>query len=252
MLDYQTTFYPESKITGYTYIDGTIAFYNNVHSLIQEMGPDRVTLLDLGCGRGFFAHELHSKADYYRLSLRDFKGKVKRVIGMDVDPVAANNPTIDEFVFIQPDEPWKLEDQEVDIIVCDFVVEHVSDVALFFSEANRVLKPGGWICIRTTNKNGYVGLTARMVPNRLHAGLLAKVQEERKEEDVFPTTYQCNTPKKLEKALVEHGFEANVIPYEGEPTYLSFSKLFYRLGVFFQKVAPKALKNTLFAFGQKL
>lgn len=250
-MKYQEKFYPESAITGYTFIDGTIAFYNSVHALVDEKGAADVTLLDLGCGRGFFAHELHSKADHYRLGLRNFKGKVKKVIGMDVNPIAETNPTIDEFVFIEPDQKWNLPGECVDVILCDFVVEHVNDVDLFFSEVHRILKPGGWICIRTTNKNGYVGITARVIPNFMHAKVLGKVQDERKEEDVFPTTFKCNTPKKLDRKLKAFGMHSYVIPYEGEPMYLSFSKLAYRLGVIFQKLAPRGLKNTLFAFGQK-
>lgn len=251
LTDYKTSFYPESKLTGYTYLDGTIAFYNNIHTLLGAIGKARSVVLDIGCGRGFYAHEIHDMADRYRWELRNFKGKVAKVIGMDVDKNAAVNPTLDEFHLIKPDQEWPLPSASVDLIICDFVVEHVADAQLFFNEAKRVLKPKGWICIRTTNKNGYVGILSRLIPNRLHAKVLSKVQENRLEEDVFPTTYECNTKRQLERQFKAVGLEGYVLPYEGEPTYLSFSKVAYFFGVVFQKIAPKSLRNTLFAFGQK-
>ena len=249
--NYMTLFYPESKVSGYTYVDGTIAFYNHVHTFLEEMNMEEVVILDIGCGRGFYAHEIYDIGDKYRWRIRNFKGKVKKVIGLDVDSNASVNPTLDEFHLIQPEKPWPLKPEQVDLIICDFVVEHVNDIDLFFQEAKRVLKPGGWFCIRTTNKNGYVGIMSRLIPNKMHSRVLSKVQSNRKEEDVFPTTYVCNTPKKLRRQLKKFGLVGPVLPYEGEPTYLSFSKTAYWAGVKFQKFAPRWMRNTLFAFGQK-
>ncbi len=251
-MDYKTSFYPESRLTGLTFIDGTLAFYNSVNTLLEERGKESAVVLDIGCGRGFYAHEIYDMGDKYRWRMRNFKGSVKKVIGIDVDENARVNPTIDEFHLITPNQKWPLETGIVDLIVCDFVVEHVDDVQLFFSEANRVLKPGGWLCIRTSNKNGYVGVLSRLIPNKSHAKVLAKAQTLRKEEEVFPTTYKCNTRKALDRHLKGAGFQPYIYPYEGEPTYMSFSKVFNFLGVVFQKLAPKGLRNTFFAFGQKI
>ena len=251
-MDYKTTFYPESNLTGLTFVDGTLAFYNKVHTLLEGRNKEDAVVLDIGCGRGFYAHEIYNMGDKYRRRIRNFKGAVKKVIGVDVDENAHSNPTIDEFHLINPNQKWPLENEIIDLIVCDFVVEHVEDVDLFFREANRVLKPNGWLCIRTSNKNGYVGLLARVIPNRSHAKVLEKAQEHRKEEDVFPTTYKCNTYKQLNKQLRQFRFQPYVYPYEAEPTYLNINKFLYYLGVVFQRWAPKSLRNTFFAFGQKI
>jgi len=77
------------------------------------------------------------------------------------------------------------------------------------------------------------------------------VQADRKEEDIFPTVYRCNTARKLGAALDRHGFEAVVQTQEPEPAYLSFSGVLYALGVFHQRHAPRPFRRMLLAYAQK-
>jgi len=235
-------FYPESAFGGFTDIDGSIAFYFRVNSLLK---PEFV-LLDVGCGRGEYQDDLVKS----RSSLRIFKDKVSRVIGIDVDAAGADNPFLDEFHLIQGDA-WALEDESVDFIVCDWVLEHISDADLFFSEVNRVLKPGGYFCARTTNRWHYFAIGASLIPNKLHAKVVGYVQSSRRAEDVFPTVYKCNTRSSLKKLLNGHNFKSTVYTYEAEPSYLSFSRISYFLGTVYQKFAPSFLKAAIFVFAQK-
>lgn len=101
------------------------------------------------------------------------------------------------------------------------VLEHVDDPVKFFAEVERVLKPGGIFCARTTNRLGYVGLAASLIPNRRHARVLGKVQRDRKEIDVFPTRYRINTVWRLRAALKRIGFEGAALVHAGALSYLS-------------------------------
>ena len=114
-----------------------------------------------------------------------------------------------------------------------------------------MLKPGGYLCIRTPNTWSYMGVASRLVPTRLHARVLGRVQVDRKEEDIFPTVYRCNTARKLGSALDRHGFEAVVQTQEPEPAYLSFSGILYALGVFHQRHAPRPFRRMLLAYARK-
>ncbi|MCP4645039.1 MAG: methyltransferase domain-containing protein, partial [bacterium] len=145
-----------------------------------------------------------------------------------------------------------LDDRSVDTCICDTVLEHVEDPDLFFTEAARVIRPGGHLCLRTPNVLSYFGLLSKLIPNKRHAAVLARVQDDRAPDDVFPTLYRCNTRARLRAMFRKHRFDASVYGYEAEPSYLSFSKLAYALGVLHQKFAPNALKVSLFAFGRKL
>jgi SAM-dependent methyltransferase len=237
-------FYPESRFGGFSKVDGTIAFFSRVNALVSR----EATALDVGCGRGEYADDPVA----FRRNLRILKGKCTRVIGIDVDPNARVNPYLDSFELIQGDR-WPIADQSIDVCVCDHVVEHVEDVPRFFSECGRVLKAGGYLCIRTPNANSYVALAARLISNKYHARVLSKVQERRKPEDVFPTLYRCNTRARLERALAGAGFGDCVThTHEAEPSYLSFSKAFYWLGVMHQRFAPSYVKPALFAFARKV
>ncbi len=241
-MDAQSQYYPESRFGGFTDIDGTIAFYTRVHALLSA----NAVILDVGCGRGEYGEDRVE----VRRGLRIFKGKVARVIGVDVDEAGRTNPFLDEFHLLT-DARWPLADASVDLCLADCVMEHVTEPDAFLSEAQRVLRPGGHLCMRTTNGHGYVALAARLVPNRNHSRVLSRVQENRKAEDVFPTVYRCNSRGKLLRAMRRHGLEGVVYGYESEPRYLQFSRLAYRIGVIYQRLAPRSLRNALFVFARK-
>ena len=237
------TFYPESRFGGFTDVDGTVAFYNRVASLLSPAS----TVLDVGCGRGEI---MVDDPVPFRRQVVNLRGRAGRVIGIDVDPVGETNPGLHEFHQITPDGPWPIDDGSIDVAVCDNVVEHVEDPPALFARMRRALKPGGVACIRTPNRWGYVALAASAIPNRLHARVTAKVQDDRKEEDVFPTLYRCNSVRAMRRTMNAAGFEATVYGHSAEPGYLSFSKAAYAAGVLHQRLAPGFLRPALFAFGR--
>ena len=241
-MSFKNVFYPESKFGGFTDIDGTIAFFTRVNALLDSS----FVVLDVGCGRGAFCEDQVAT----RRNLRMLKGKVKTVIGIDVDKVAERNPSIDAFVLIDNDK-WAVDNNSVDLVLCDNVLEHLEKPEVFFSEVNRILKSGGYLCIRTPNSWSYIAILAKLIPNKYHSKVTEVVQDQRKEEDVFPTYYRCNTIWRIRSMLNKYGYDHVVYGYEAEPSYLSFSKIAYWLGVVHRKFAPSFLRPALFAFGRK-
>jgi len=185
-----------AKEYGFTDLDGAIRFYARVRELLPEDG----VALDIGCGRG----TQDDDPVRIRRDLRILRGHCRRVIGIDVDPVAAENRFIDEYRPIEPGRPWPVEDASIDLALADFVLEHIEDPDAFFAEAARVIKPGGFFAIRTINVNSYLGLASRLVPSGLHAKTLRRAQPGRQAQDVFPTVYRVNTRKRLARAMQEH------------------------------------------------
>jgi SAM-dependent methyltransferase len=238
----QEFFYPESRLSGFSYVDGTIAFYSQVNALLTPAS----VVVDVGCGRGAYQHDPIS----FRRDLRIFRGKVQRVIGIDVTQAGEDNPFLDEFRPITG-EIWPLETACADVLVSDNVLEHVADPAAFFAECWRVLKPGGWVCLRTPNVFSYFGLISRLVPNRRHVQVLRLAKDQVREEDTFPTYYRCNTLWGLRRTLQRQGFAPIVTGYDSEPTYLAFSGLTYFFGVLHQRFAPGFMKVGLHGFGKK-
>ena len=237
----QDHYYPESRFGGFTRIDGTIAFYARVYALASKAS----TILDVGCGRG--AHE--DDAVELRRNLRDLRAPGKRVIGIDVDAEAKGNKFIDEFR-LMTNATWPLDSASVDLCLADSVLEHVTVPDAFFSEARRVLRVGGVLCIRTTNSWSYVALASRIIPNAAHGKVLQKIQRERQTRDVFPTVYRCNSASNIRRTLARHGFSGIVFGHEAEPSYLHFSRVAYFLGVLHQRMVPSLFAPTLFVFAE--
>jgi len=183
--DWKEAHYPESRFGGFTDVDGTVSFYLRVQALLR---PDAV-VVDVGCGRGAWTED----GVAMRRDLRWMRGKCARVIGIDVSEAGRENPSLDEFRALEG-ESWPLGDASVDLVLADHVLEHVAAPDRFFSECRRVLRAGGHLCVRTPNRWSYIALASRLIPNARHAGVLARVQRGRDEQDVFPTLYRVTPP----------------------------------------------------------
>jgi SAM-dependent methyltransferase len=237
----QEIFYPEALFGNFTDCDGTIAFFSRVNALID---PSFV-VLDVGCGRGAYNEDPIT----FRKNLRILKGKAAKLIGIDLDPNAEINPYLDDFRLIEGNA-WPIENDSINLIVCDNVLEHVPNPDLLFSEIRRVLKNGGYLCIRTPNRWSYVAIVSSLIPNKYHSSVIAFAQDGRKAEDVFPTVYRCNSVRKLKQTMIKNGMKSVVYGHEPDPTYLSFSAIAYFFGVIYQKFSPQFIKSELFAFGK--
>ena len=235
--------YPERAFGGYSRVDGIVEFYGRVQSLLKS----NTQVLDIGCGRGKYAEDVCA----FRRRLTTLGDEGRHVLGIDVDQAGAENRMIDQFRPIEDVARWPVDDGSIDLAVANAVMEHVEQPDEFFREAHRVLRPGGVLCVRTFNKWNYVGIAARLIPNRHHGRVLGRVQEGRKQEDVFPTLYRCNTRGALGRAMRAAGFESHVYSHESEPSYLHFSPLLYRVGAVMHRLTPPMLRWALHAFGRK-
>jgi SAM-dependent methyltransferase len=225
-------------------VSGTIAFFSRVQSLLS---PEMV-VLDVGCGRGGGADRIAKNASE---KCRLLKGACKKVIGIDVDRAGEQNKLIDEFRPIEGDR-WPVETASIDLLVSDAVVEHIKNPDQFFAECSRVVKPGGYLCIRTPNRWSYASIAAAIIPNRFHAKVVSIVQPGREERDVFPTYYRANTVRKLRNLLRSHHFEGCVYPHNAEPAHLSFSRWSYGFGVYLHRWLPALFWQVLFVFARRV
>ncbi len=240
---YEVIHYPETSYGGFTGVDGTMAFYLRVNALIEPSSH----VLDFGCGRGCYGEDPVA----LRRQMRILRGKCARVVGTDIGTDALENPYLDEVRLFLPGEPVPYPDESFDVLLADCVLEHLPDPAAFFAEARRLLKPGGSLCLRTSNLLSYFGLAAMLIPASKRAEILHRARPDRKDEDSFPTLYRCNTVFAIQKALTQQGFSGIAFGHESEPRYLGFSRLAYRFGVWHQRWAPGFLRPAIFAFATR-
>ena len=143
----------------------------------------------------------------------------------------------------------KAPNESMDIIIADYVLEHIENPRKFYREVDRLLKPGGWFCARTPHKLNLISLLAMLIKNNLHAFALKYVQPDRKEKDIFPTYYRLNTLKKLNKIFKKYNDKSFI--YRSDPSYYFGKKSIY----YFQKILGifllDPLIGNLFIFKQK-
>jgi SAM-dependent methyltransferase len=235
--------YPEAKASGFAHLDQEIAFFTQVAALLD---PDDI-LLDFGAGRGEF---MENDPVRYRRSLENFRGRCAHVDGCDVDPIVRENPTLDAAQVITIGDPLPYEDNRFDIIVARYVFEHIQSPEWAAKELLRVLKPGAWLCAMTPNRWGYVAIGSRLIPNRLHARALSRIQPTRLEKDVFPTAYKLNRPSAVRRFF---GHSADVYHYScsNVPSYHFGSKVVFRLLQLVHKLTPPMFANGLYLFIRK-
>jgi SAM-dependent methyltransferase len=238
-----TALLPEIFAGGFDRYDGTIQFYQRVNALLQ---PDFV-VVDFGAGRG----RIHIDDPIaYRRGLTNLKGKVKEVIGVDVDSAVTTNPAIDRAIVISGSE-FPLPDRSVDLILSDFTLEHLGDPETIARNFERVLKPGGWICARTPNRFGYIALANSFLPDALRSRVLHGAQPERKDEDVFPAFYRLNTLRDIKRLFPKPRFRQASYYWDASPSYHFDSPFVFRLFTWLHSASPDALKTMLMVFIEK-
>ena len=211
-----TRFYPSSAH------DGTAAFYKWIRTSINA----NTILLNLGAG---------PTPDN---PVRRFRGDVSRTVGIDIDPAVLKNTDLDEAHVIDASGKFPLQDNSVDIIVSDFVLEHVEFPLIFLVEAQRVLRPGGSLYFRTPNQLHYVATIARITPHSFHLLIANKARGLPEHAHApYPTFYRMNSRTKVARLAREAGFKSvEFRMWEAEPSYLAFSIPTFLLGVAYERL----------------
>lgn len=193
--------------------------------VLQYLTPDS-RLLDLGAGRGV--------SNYL-----NFQGSCSFIAGADPDCAILKNPYLDEASVLKP--PVYLlpyADASFDVVMSANVLEHLTDVDLFFGEVARVLRPGGYFLAKTPNKNHYVCLFSEITPHWFHEWYNRR--RGREHQDTFPTTYPCNTKREVIETATRNGFSlSKIMMIEGRPEYLRFNTIPYLFGMIYERVVNR-------------
>jgi len=201
--------------------DGTKLFYDWIR---QHTGPETV-LLNLGAGPATGQ------------VVRNLKGRVAKVVGADIDPDVLGNAELDE-AHVLTSDLLPFPDQSFDVVLSDYVLEHVEHPRGFLSEVNRVLRPGGRFFFRTPNRSHYVALISRATPHWFHE-LVANRVRGRGDHDhaPYPTFYRMNSVARLRRTAEACGFSSSDLRLvEMEPSYLMISRVLFLGGVAYERL----------------
>jgi SAM-dependent methyltransferase len=242
--------FPAHAVAEFSEVDGTVLFYNIINSRLRA----GAVVLDFGAGRGCAVED---RVAWRRALAATSLVPVKR-IAVDVDPAVLENPFASEkhvMPIVHGAVTIPVADSSVDVVICDWVVEHLPDPLAVFAEFNRVLRPGGMVAVRTSNYYHYAYLLAGLLgEGKLAHYVLSKAQPGRKEQDVFPKLYRANNRRALCAALRGAGLASvTAFTWDPEPAYLGNSSLPNLIGFGLHRLALAGIlpRACLLGFGSK-
>lgn len=189
------------------------------------LGPS-VRVLDLGCGRGGVVEELHERAG--------------RFVGVDADWGSLAEHRLASLPRATARaEALPFPAGAFDLVCCSWVLEHLPDPERALREVARVLAPGGRFVFLTPNVRHPLLALNRWL--RWTRGRAVQWLYGRAEADTFPALYRANTIPRLTALLQAAGLEMIALIPVGDPTYLAFNEVLYRLSVWAERwTSPSA------------
>jgi ubiquinone/menaquinone biosynthesis C-methylase UbiE len=165
--------------------------YAVIESLCKPGGP-RPRLVDVGCGSLGLLGRRNGR-------LRDLQADS---LGIDLDrqSLAANQNVVHRLCANCYSLP--LQDNSVDIVVCRWVFEHLEHPEKALQEFSRVLRPGGFLYVKTPNLLNYAMVISWLTPSAFHNAFLS--QSGMREN--IPTFYRANTSHALSRLAARTGF----------------------------------------------
>jgi SAM-dependent methyltransferase len=203
----------------------------------RHVRPD-TRILDLGCGRGGLVELLYRE--------------VALAAGVDPDFLSLaqhRQPAVHRAVATAGRLPFP--DGCFDLVLCVWVLEHLSHPRCAFQEVARVLCPpdpargwdGGHLIFLTPNARhpliganrllGWIGVQQERLIKRLY---------DRAESDTFRAVYCANTRQQLEQLAAAASLAPVAFYNIGDPTYLAFNEVLYRSAVLLERVIPERCK----------
>ncbi|MGI5825807.1 MAG: class I SAM-dependent methyltransferase [Patescibacteria group bacterium] len=190
-------------------------------TIINGLVDSKTRILDIGCGHGDFMQ------DIYR--------KTSEVYGLDPDSRAIEKNQIIKKKTVGNAESLPYKENFFDMVVLAWVLEHLNAPERVFAEICRVLKPGGRVVFLTPNDNNYNVWLSRLIADAFHDFLTRRLYG-RQEHDTYKAVYRVNTPKQIDKILQANGFEKEQLILNGDPSYISFNKILFKLSCFIEKL----------------
>jgi SAM-dependent methyltransferase len=181
-------------------------------------GPS-LTVLDVGCGRG-----VHAGTNPIGRAAYEYAFANHTMLGTDLDPVGLEHPWMHDFR-LGDGKTIPYFDHVADVIVFDWVMEHVTEPEPFVRELARVLKPGGTVLFRTVQRWSPAGIGASVVPNRWHVPLIRRLQPGMHSADVYPTAMKANTIRVIERLFGDNGMAVTVTRCAGLDGYVPVNAL---------------------------
>lgn len=158
--------------------------------------------------------------------LEQFFAQAKIVYGLDPDRKAlmANRRLTRKIVGVAENIP--LPDNSVDLVILEWVLEHLQEPEKALSEISRVLAPGGKVIFAAPNLlNPIIFLlaTVKKLSNYFSQRIVVRLLLDRERKDVYKAYYKINTRRRLIRTFQKFNFKIIGWQTTGCPGYFRFS-----------------------------
>lgn len=159
---------------------------------LRKAAPRRPRLVDVGCGSLGLLGRRNGR-------LQDLQADS---VGIDIDRQSlATNRSVGHRLCASC-YSLPLQDNSVDIVVCRWVFEHLEHPEKALQEFSRVLRPGGFLYVKTPNLLNYAMVISWLTPTAFHNAFLSKSGMR----ENIPTFYRANTSHRLSRLAAKTGF----------------------------------------------
>jgi ubiquinone/menaquinone biosynthesis C-methylase UbiE len=171
-------------------------------SLIAEHLSPHTLWLDVGCGSRLLEADMDPLENW-------LVAHCKSIFGMDVELTSHQNikSLVQGSLYQLP-----FSENNLDLITCRMVVEHLDHPAEAFAEIARCLRPGGALIVITPNLLNYAifgnALAAKVMPEKLRHRIVHAF-DSRANEDIFPVRYKANTMPRLVELMNLSGLQVH-------------------------------------------
>ena len=168
------------------------------------------------------------------------RGKAANVCGIDPDETVLENDQLDEARLIVGG-CWPYPDTTFDVVLSDYVLEHVADPSTFFAELRRVLKRNGVFFFRTVNAWHPGVIVGRWLPLGIWTWLVRRLDPRAADRhDPYATYWRANTATRLTQLLRANGFRhIDMRTREEPPIYLARCPSAAMVGILWERVANR-------------
>lgn len=187
--------------------------------------PSPVVVVDAGCGDTGI--------------IKEFKERIGSLIGVDVSKeLLEKNMVVDQKIYADL-EKIPMPDNSVDMIVSEFVLEHLEYPEKVFKELYRILKPGGSFIFLTPNRYNPVMMMSGILPHFIHDWFRDRILK--KGEETHKTFYRANSYKRVVELLVNAGFTVGKVERAGNPEYVGIMPALMWPAMLFERIIDNKL-----------
>lgn len=177
-------------------------------------------VLDAGCGK--------------KGIMNKYKGSAAIIVGMDLQLSALKLNSAMDYKVVSGVYQIPFKENSFDVIVSQWVVEHLNEPDTAFREFSRVLKKGGSLIVVTNSVYNPLMFFNAIMPEAIRDRIKKRCLPPEIEEDTFPTYYRCNTLGKMKAAMRSAGLSKKHACYVGDPSFFVYSKTIFPLTLIYE------------------